>query len=329
MHVTDDSPGILRRRAGKGYAYIGPDGKVLTGAERARVSALGIPPAYVDVWICPHPDGHLQATGRDARGRKQYLYHALWSHAQAETKFDQLPRFGEALPGLRRQILRDLRGDLGDKRFTIAALLLLLDRGYLRVGNAAYAAQNRSFGATTLLRRHLSLSDDAVHLRFRSKGGKRVQQTLRNKRLHRIMQQIEGLPGRNLFTYIDAAGKPCPVDSSDVNAYLADAAGEGLTAKTFRTWGGTLAAFETALALEPTQPLSIRLMAEAAGERLQNTPAISRKSYIHPKVLSLADLPAIKRVNLLEALDATNRADLRRNETRLLAFLSSQGGEGI
>ncbi|NEX47906.1 DNA topoisomerase IB [Rhodobacter sp. ETT8] len=322
VHVTDNEPGIRRRRFGRGFAFYCPQNRRLTGAERARVLKLGIPPAYRDVWICPDPRGHLQATGRDARGRKQYIYHPLWADAQAETKYGQLAGFAEALPAIRRRIQSDLRGEAGDKAFTVAALVMLLDRGYLRIGNPTYTAQNRSFGATTLLRRHLRLRDGVVELGFRAKGGKRVRQTLRDKRLHKVLQQIGDLPGRNLFTYLSEDGQACPIGSADVNAYLTGVAGSGITAKTFRTWGGSLAAFETAMAAEADCALSIRDLAEAAAKRLHNTATISRKSYIHPDVLGLAALSPAERLDELAALRPAPISGLRRNEARLHAFLT-------
>ncbi len=216
IYVSDRDPGIQRRRAGKGFVYRGPDGSLLTKNERDRVVRLGIPPAYTDVWICAHPHGHLQATGMDARGRKQYCYHSEWGSWRAGTKFTQLAAFGAALPALRRRLSRDLQAEAGDIAFSLAALVLLLDRAYLRIGNSAYTAQNRTFGATTLLTRHLTLVDGTVRLRFVAKGGKKVQHTLRDKRLHRIMQNIGDLPGRNLFTYIDEDGATRTIASQHV-----------------------------------------------------------------------------------------------------------------
>lgn len=320
VHVSDAEPGITRRRAGKGFSYRGPDGRPLSPRELARVRGLGIPPAYTSVWICPRADGHLQATGIDARGRKQYRYHPLWQSARSETKFGQLAAFGRALPALRRRLSRALQGDAGDMGFSLAALVLLLDRGYLRVGDAGYTAQNRTFGATTLLARHLSLSGDAVQLRFRAKGGKAVRLVLRDRRLHRILNQVGDLPGRRLFTWLDDEGRPRNLCSQDVNAWLAEVAGPGITAKTFRTWGGTLAAFETALAADKA-PLSLAAMAEAAAGRLHNTPAICRKSYIHPAVLDLARLPAEERAALLSPLVPAEADGLRKPERLLLSFL--------
>ena len=321
IYVSDRDPGILRRRAGKGFAYRGPDGAPLAKNERDRVVRLGIPPAYTDVWICAQPHGHLQATGLDARGRKQYRYHSKWGIWRSGTKYSHLAAFGTALPALRRRLTRDLQSEAGDMAFSLAALVLLLDRAYLRIGNPSYTAQNRTFGATTLLNRHLTLVDGAVQLRFVAKGGKKVQHTLRDKRLHRIMQNIGDLPGRNLFTYIDEDGAIRTIASQHVNSYLAEVSGiAGISAKTFRTWGGSLAAFEAASAA--ADKLTVKMMAEAAADRLANTPTISRSSYIHPSILNLAALKTDQRLALLDGLAPIDQPGLRQAERRLLAFLN-------
>lgn len=329
VYVSDRDPGISRRRAGKGFSYRGPDGGQLEAAELARVRALGVPPAYTDVWICALANGHLQATGRDVRGRKQYRYHADWQASQSQTKYTQLAAFGRALPTLRRRLRRDLQEQVGDRAFSLAALVLLLDRTCLRVGNPAYTAQNRTFGASTLLTRHLTVSPEGfLQLRFRAKGGKLCRQTLRDRRLNRILQDIGDLPGRNIFTYIDDDGEGRCLHSQDVNDYVAEVVGEGFTAKTFRTWGGTLAAYELASGLGRDDRLTIRMMADAAAERLFNTPLICRKSYIHPDVLGLADLAPGARADLLESLPRPDLAELRSAERGLLGFLTGQAGQG-
>ncbi|WP_134681732.1 DNA topoisomerase IB [Paracoccus ravus] len=324
VFVSDRDPGISRRRAGKGFSYRGPGGEPLGPEELTRVRALAVPPAYRDVWICALPNGHLQATGRDDRGRKQYRYHPDWSAARSRTKYDQLPAFGAALPALRRRVRRDLQGEVGDRDFSLAALVLLLDRTCLRVGNPAYTAANKSFGASTLLTRHLRLSEQGlIELKFRAKGGKLCRYLLRDKRLNRILQDIGDLPGRNIFTYLDEEGVVRSLTSQDVNGYLAEIAGEGMTAKTFRTWGGTLAAFELASKLSPDTRLTCRMMADAAAERLFNTPTICRKSYIHPAVLELAETPAALRAETFLGLARPEIADLRSSERSLLAYLET------
>jgi DNA topoisomerase-1 len=324
IFVSDTEPGISRRRAGKGFSYRGPDGEALSPEELARVKSLAVPPAYTDVWICTQAHGHLQATGRDQRGRKQYRYHPEWSETRARTKYDQLVGFGQALPALRRQVRRDLHGELGDRAFSLAALVLLLDRTCLRIGNAAYMAVNRSFGASTLQTRHLRLREEGqIELKFRAKGGKLCQHVLRDKRLNRILQEIGDLPWRNIFTYLDDDGEPHRLHSQDVNEYLSDIAGDRMTAKTFRTWGGSLAAFELAASLGPDQKLTLRMMTETAAERLSNTPTICRKSYIHPAILALAEQTALEREEFFDNLLCPDIAELRASERRLLAFLEA------
>ena len=323
VYVSDAEPGFRRVRCGRGFRYLAPDRTSLSDEHRARIRSLGIPPAYEDVWICAVPNGHLQATGLDARGRKQYRYHPLWGEARAETKYQSLATFAEALPSIRAKIGRDLKKSPGDKDFTLAALILLLDQTHMRIGNPEYAAQNRSFGATTLLSRHLKIKDGAVRLSFVAKGGKRARLTLQDKRLNRILQEIGDLPGRNLFKYIDAAGSIVTIGSHHVNGWLADIAGAGMTAKTFRTWGGTLAAFEVARSRSASEKLTMRDMAEAAANRLINTPTISRKSYIHPAVLGLSELTPQDRVDRLGQLAPSRIKGLRASERHLLALLQA------
>lgn len=324
VHVSDREPGILRRSHGRGFRYIGPGGRPIRPEDKERIRRLGIPPAYREVWICADPQGHLQATGIDARGRKQYRYHADWQMQRSETKFGQLLDFGLTLPTLRKTVQRDLRQGAGDLAFTRAALVLLLDRTLIRIGDPVYTAENRSFGATTLLSRHLRIEAGQVSLRFTAKGGKKVQITLRDRRLERIFNEIGDLPGRHLFTYIDADGGVRRLLSQDVNAWLSATTGAPVTAKTFRTWGGTLAAFETALNAPAGQRITLRSMAEAAATRLHNTPAIARKSYIHPAVLALADCPPEALPNLLAPADPL--PGLRGAEAALLGFLQRAGG---
>lgn len=325
VYVSDHEPGIRRKRVGRGFSYIAPDGSCLAGAERRRVEKLGIPPAYQDVWICRFENGHLQATGRDARGRKQYRYHPEWQAAQAQTKYAGLMAFANALPTLRARLNRNLHEAPGGRDFTLAALVLLLDRSFLRIGNPEYALQNASFGATTLLRRHVRIRKDGVHLNFTAKGGKRLRKVLRDRRLHRVLQAVGDLPGRQLFTYVDDHGAPRTVTSGEVNAWLAAVMGEGVTAKTFRTWGGTLAAFSLAEKLPPDARLTVKAMAQAASEVLHNTPTICRSSYIHPAVLELAALDPPDRRERLAALMPPALHGLRVGEQRLLAFLQATG----
>ncbi|MEB3046726.1 DNA topoisomerase IB [Rhizobium mulingense] len=321
IYVSDTEPGIRRRRKGKGFSYVMPDGTTLSDeVQRARISSLGLPPAYENVWICLYENGHLQATGIDARGRKQYRYHKDWQSFRSAGKFHQLIEFGRALPKIRRTVLRHLDTGTEDVNGVLAALTTLLDEAHLRVGNQAYVRENGTYGATTLLKRHLRIVDGRIELKFRAKGGKRVQRSLKHPRLQKILEEIADLPGRQLFVWKDESGALKPVDSGRLNAYLAEISGIPISAKTFRTWAGSLAAFGAAREKiagggRPT----VKEMSEAAAEALHNTPAISRSSYIHPAIIALAgnDHPVIEGRN--EPLRG-----LRAEENRLLDFLTRE-----
>ncbi|MGR9229412.1 DNA topoisomerase IB [Rhizobium leguminosarum] len=321
VYVSDTEPGIRRRRKGKGFSYVMPDGTTLADElQRARIGALGLPPAYENVWICLYENGHLQATGFDARGRKQYRYHKEWQSFRSAGKFHQLIEFGRTLPRIRRTVLRHLDTGAEDVNGVLAALTTLLDEAHLRVGNQAYVRENGTYGATTLLKRHLKIVDGQIELKFRAKGGKRVQRSLKHPRLQKILEEIADLPGRQLFVWKDESGALKPIDSGRLNAYLAEISGIPISAKTFRTWAGSLAAFGTARETivgggRPT----VKQMSEAAAEALHNTPAISRSSYIHPAIIALAsnDHPLIENGN--EPLRG-----LRAEENRLLDFLTSE-----
>lgn len=326
VYVSDREPGIKRRKRGRGFSYHLPDGAPLSDkGEKARVARLAIPPAYRSVWICTLPDGHLQATGYDDRGRKQYRYHERWQALRDEHKFEQLIPFGHALPSLRRRVLTDAQRLDDPERATLAALVLLLDAAHLRVGNRQYMAENGTYGATTLLKRHVRFGE-GLELQFLAKGGKKVRRHLRAPRLQRILESIADLPGRELFVWQDDAGSVHPVDSSQLNRYIAEISDAPASAKTFRTWGGTLAAFSAALQLlvKDERP-TIKMMAQAAADELSNTPAISRKSYIHPKVLQIVTDPFLGADLKHQAAEALPRKDgLRADEQRLLTFLESR-----
>ncbi|MCK0119001.1 DNA topoisomerase IB [Loktanella sp. F6476L] len=313
VYVSDKDPGIARRKCGRGFSYVGPDGTTIArGPERKRIEALGIPPAYEDVWICTQINGHLQATGRDARSRKQYRYHPDWSAAQSQTKFDHLADFGEVLPKIRRRIARDVETDPGDVEFALAAAVMLIDRASLRVGNPDYTAQNGSYGALTLRRRHVSFDGEQIGLNFTAKGGKKVHKTVTDKKLQRLLHDMNDVPGGALLSWVDADGTPQTLSSHQLNAYLADAAGDdAVTAKTFRTWAGTVAGFACAEQGSAT----IKDIAQAAATRLHNTPTVARNSYIHPAVIDLAGQ---------DSIDATsaNRHGLYAIENRLLGLLT-------
>jgi DNA topoisomerase-1 len=285
VYVDDGLPGITRKKLRLGWGYYDAKGNRITDRDEIdRLNAIGMPPAYVDCWFCPSCDGHIQATGYDDKGRKQYRYHLDFRAAREAEKYDACAAFGRALPLLRARIESDLatRG-LGKDR-TIAAVVRLLDLGKVRVGNEHYARTNKSYGATTLRRRHADLSGRTLKLRYKAKSGKERTLAITDQLLLRFVRAVQDLPGQNLFQYVDADGAAHPVTSSDVNAYISEAMGGPFTAKHFRTWGASVLAFE-ALA---EGDVSLKAMIAPVAEALGNTPAISRKSYIHPALIEIA-----------------------------------------
>lgn len=287
IYVTDSEPGIARIKRGKGFRYLGPDGSAVSAkAELARIASLAVPPAYRDVWICADENGHIQATGLDEANRKQYRYHALWSEARSEAKFDQLYSFGRALPRIRRTVDTILSGakrdDIFAKEVAIAAVVRLLDHTAIRIGGRSRSSQ----GATTLMLRNIRYERHQMKLRFTAKGGKQVRCSVSDKRLQRILEKIHDLPGKRLFQYIGTDGAVHPLDSGDVNGWLKSRSkGDHISAKMFRTWHGSVAALE---ALRKSKKPSIKIACEAASVVLWNTPTIARKSYVHPAVLEIA-----------------------------------------
>ena len=247
--TRDDQPGLTRHPHRGGFQYRDPRGRAVKDeATLARIRRLAIPPAWVDVWISPWADSHLQATGRDARGRKQYRYHADWQAGRGQTKFDSLRRFGAVLPRLRRRVQQVLAGpDEPSRERVLAALARLLDTTWLRIGNAAYARENGSYGLSTLRRRHAGVSGDAIELSFIGKSGVRLRARLTDRRVARVVRRCRELPGQELFRYVDELGESHAVDSADVNAWLAAAAGQRVTAKDFRTWHGSVLALQLPL----------------------------------------------------------------------------------
>lgn len=325
VYASDTMPGIRRIRRGQGFSYHLADGARIDDPRiLARVQKLALPPAYEKVWINLDPKGHLQATGIDARGRKQYRYHEDWARWRSERKFDDLVAFGTLLPKIRRRIARDLDRSETDAPFLLSALISLLDISHMRVGNRAYARDNRTFGATTLQKRHLTFEKDGVRLSFVAKGGKRVRRTLRHPRLQKVLEEIADLPGRDLFSWRDSNGELHRIDSGRLNAYLADICAARVSAKTFRTWGGSVAAFEHAWqAIRRGKHPTIRDLCETAAQTLHNTPAICRTSYVHPRILTLADRETDLDA-LIELIDPANAPRLlRADEKRLMAFLQS------
>ena len=290
-YSSDNRPGITRRRSGSSFNYLTPDGRVLRDrAELYRIVSLVIPPAWKDVWISPDPRGHLQATGRDARGRKQYRYHPRWRQIRDETKYYRLIGFAQALPGVRRRTDTDLRRAGLPKEKVLAAVVQLLEKTLIRVGNDEYARQNRSFGLTTLRNAHVEVSGGRVRFAFRGKSGVEHEVDLDDRRLARVVTACRDLPGYELFQYLDDQGRRQTIESSDVNGYLRQVAGEDFTSKDFRTWSGTVLAAQLLRALAPfsseTQAKGNIVRAiESVAKRLGNTKAVCRKCYIHPAVL--------------------------------------------
>jgi DNA topoisomerase I len=290
-YATDARPGISRRRSGRGFTYRDATGATIRDRETlTRIRALAIPPAWTDVWICPWVNGHLQATGRDARGRKQYRYHAGWQHRRGTDKFDRMLAFADVLPRIRDRCQTDLARPGLPREKVLAAVVRLLESTLIRVGNDEYARMNRSFGLTTLRDRHARIEGAAVRFRFRGKGGQVHEVGLRDRRLAAVVRRCQELPGQELFQYVDEDGSVRDVASDDVNVYIREAAGGDFTAKDFRTWAGTVLAYRALRALEPGENArgARRNVVEAmrqTASRLGNTPAVARGSYVHPAVL--------------------------------------------
>ncbi|CAN5709952.1 DNA topoisomerase IB [soil metagenome] len=291
--MSDTRPGITRRRAGRGWSYRGPDGTLLREAKAlARIKALAIPPAWTDVWISPVVSGHIQATGRDARGRKQYRYHARWRYVRDEAKYDRTIAFAEALPAIRRRVASDmgLRGLPRDK--VLATVVRLLEITFIRVGNAEYARDNSSFGLTTLRDGHARFDGSEVSFKFRGKSGRDHRVSIRDRRLATIVRRCKELPGQELFQYIDEEDAVQDVTSTDVNEYLRQITGQTFTAKDFRTWAGTVLAAQALRALEGTAGETDRDLrsnvvraVEQVAKSLGNTPTVCRQCYVHPAII--------------------------------------------
>lgn len=325
--VRDDSAGIRRLRVGDGFAYRDVDGERLRKAtELNRIGALAIPPAYEDVWICPKPNGHLQATGRDARGRKQYRYHPEWRLAKDADKFERMLEFGAALPKVRARVKADLAAPVSARpgRDTVLATIVrLLDTTYVRIGNEEYARTNRSFGLTTLKNRHADIRGSRLRLRFRGKSGVEQEVDLDDPRVARVVRRCQAMPGQDLFQYEDDDGERRTVGSADVNDYIREASGADFTAKDFRTWHATVHALdlwaEQCAADASCRRTANQMLADVA-RRLGNTVAVCKKSYVHPRVLEL--LAAAVDPKALARLTPKRRAGLTAAERRLLHFLA-------
>jgi DNA topoisomerase-1 len=321
-YVTDGALGIVRRNAGAGFRYVGPSGRpVRDEATLRRIRSLAIPPAWTDVWICPSPEGHLQATGRDARGRKQYRYHQRWRDVRDENKYGRMVAFGGALPRIRRAVQRDLaRFGLSRER-VLATVVRLLETTLIRVGNEEYARANNSFGLTTLQNRHVAVRGERVHFRFRGKGGKAHAIAISDARLARLVRRIRELPGQEMFQYLDGHGRPVSVSSDDVNAYLRRVSGEDFTAKDFRTWAGSLEAARGLAAVD--EPGDVKAVVARVAAALGNTAAVARKCYIHPLVLEAWRNPALLRRWRRGGRGGAPAHGLSAEESALLRFLAA------
>ena len=320
-YVSDTGPGITRKRAGKGFTYLDFGGRRITDRkELTRLRSLAIPPAYTDVWICPSPDGHIQATGRDARGRKQYRYHPRWREVRDETKFERMIEFSRVLPAIRARVNQDLARPGLSREKVLATVVRLLESTGIRVGNDEYARSNRSFGLTTLRNHHVEISGSKLQFKFRGKGGKIHDVAVTDRRLARIVTHCQAVPGETLFEYVDAEGVRQSVDSGDVNEYLRDITEQDFTAKDFRTWAGTLHAVDALRELGPAgterEAKSAILKAiDEVAERLNNTRAVCRKYYVHPEVFEAYQAGRLPKPSgngtAAAALSATERAVVR------------------
>jgi DNA topoisomerase-1 len=291
-YTAEDYPAISRRRAGRGWSYRGPEGAVIRDEETLRrIRSLVIPPAWTDVWINPNPRGHIQATGRDTRGRKQYLYHDKWRAFRDATKFSRLIVFGETLPTLRDRVAADLSLPGLPREKTLATVVRLLERSLIRVGNIEYARENDSYGLTTLRDDHVEIAGSTVRFVFCGKSGKLHEIDVNDRRVARTIKRMQDLPGQPLFQYVDGEHQPRTIDSEDVNTYLHEIAGEAFTAKDFRTWGATVLTARELRALGPAETktackANIAAAIDAVAARLGNTRTVCRTSYVHPAVLS-------------------------------------------
>lgn len=290
-HSSDSEPGYTRRKHGRYWQYFDEEGERLTDRDEIdRLNAIALPPAYEHAWFCKDANGHLQATGVDARGRKQYRYHADFRARRDKKKYTGTLEFGAALPRLRKKVAADLKKPALSRDAVMAAVVRLLDTEYLRVGNEQYAKENKSFGATTLRSRHVKKRGSKLMMRFTGKHGIVHEVPITDRNLKRIVSKCDDLPGQHLFQYMTEDGEACPVTSADVNDYIREASGGDFTAKNFRTWGASVIAFDHMLTAQEQEKakISLKTVLEPVAEALGNTPAISRKSYVHPKLIDVA-----------------------------------------
>jgi len=321
-HSSDSEPGYSRKRIGRYWAYFDGDKRVTDRATIDRLNAIALPPAYKDAWFCKDPDGHLQATGIDDRGRKQYRYHPDFRAKAEASKFAGLVEFGRALPKIRRKVDKDLRKRALSKDKVLAAVVRLLDDDFLRIGNREYAKENKSFGATTLLSRQVHDDGRKVRMRFKGKSGVEHEVTITDRTLRRLVRQLQELPGQLLFQYVNGDGNPHPINSGEVNDYIREASGGEFTAKHFRTWGASVLAFEQMIKKAEGKRLSVVTMIEPVAEALGNTVAISRKAYVHPALIAAVKEQPRDPLNGMER--PRSRKWLSDCEVGLLQFLTKR-----
>ena len=331
-YVSDDQPGYTRKAKGDDFEFFDLEGKPIRDEQRVlRIKSLAIPPAYTDVWICPTAHGHIQATGRDARQRKQYRYHERWREIRDENKYEKMASFGQTLPKIRRRVNTDLALPGLPRNKILATVVHLLERTFIRVGNEEYARENKSFGLTTLKDHHVDVTGSKLTFTFRGKSGVKHEVDVKDRRIAKIISKLQDLPGQDLFQYVDEEGKRCDISSQDVNDYLREISGEEFSAKDFRTWAGTVLA---AIALNhvgafenKTQAkANIKSAVTAVSKMLRNTPAICRKCYVHPAIfetyLSGDSIEGLKK-KTEEALESDD-LDLRTDEKAVLKFLQER-----
>jgi DNA topoisomerase-1 len=327
-YVTDEMPGFTRRRRGKSFQYFDTDGKPIRDeVVIARIKSLAIPPAWTDVWICPRANGHLQATGRDGKGRKQSRYHPRWREVRDETKYERMKLFGETLPTIRERVEKDLARPGLPREKVLAAIVRLLETTFIRIGNVEYAKENHSYGLTTLRTKHVDVDGSTVRFNFQGKSGKRHVIDLNDRRLARIIKRCLDLPGYELFQYVDDDATAHSIDSSDVNDYLREITEQPFTAKDFRTWAGTVLACLQLREFElfESQTQARKNVVEAikrVAEQLGNTPAVCRKCYVHPMVLeSYLSGDLVKILEAAEKKAMKNHHSLRDEEVQLMFLL--------
>ena len=321
-HSNDSEPGYTRQKLAQGWAYFDGDKRVTDRDEIDRLNALALPPAYVDAWFCKDANGHIQATGKDARGRKQYRYHADYRARQEASKYDGCREFGEALPKIRKRVEADLKRRKLDRDSVLAAVVRLLDTEHMRIGNEQYARANKSFGLSTLRSRHVTRTRGKMKMRYTGKHGIVHEATISDASLKRVVARCQELPGQMLFQYVNGDGQPQPITSADVNDYIRDASGGDFTAKHFRTWGASVIFFEQMLSSAEGERQTLKTVLEPVAEALGNTPTMSRKSYVHPCLIdALADDPR-------DPLNGMKRPRARRRlstaETAFLNFLKKK-----